>query len=121
MTALLFVIAAAQFCLIVHSCCGGALLARGRLRQRMLDWQSRRSGPERKEVDMNWNIVEGTWKQFNGQGKTQWSRLTHDHPDVIVGKPVELAAKIQEASPETECKTKEEIPPRRLVLRGALG
>src|ERR1700674_4439161 len=86
----------------------------------MLDWQSRRSGPERKEVDMNWDIVEGNWKQFKGQVKTQWSKLTHDHPDVIAGKRVELAAKIQEASPETECKMKEEIPPRRLVLRGAL-
>ena len=37
-----------------------------------------------------------------------------------VGKRVELVAKIQEASQETECKMKEEIPPRRLVLRGAL-
>jgi len=69
---------------------------------------------------MNWDIVEGNWKQFKGQVKAQWSKLTHDHPDVIVGKRVELAAKIQEASPETECKMKEEIPPRRLVLRGAL-
>ena len=86
----------------------------------MLDWQFRRSGPERKEFDMNWDIVEGNWKQFKGQVKTQRSKLTHDHPDVIVGKRVELAAKIQEASPEMEGTMKEEIPPRRLVLRGAL-
>jgi uncharacterized protein YjbJ (UPF0337 family) len=86
----------------------------------MLDWQFRRSGPERKEFDMNWDIVEGNWKQFKGQVKAQWSELTHDHRDVIVGKRVELATKTQEASPETECKMKEEIPPRRLVLRGAL-
>ena len=69
---------------------------------------------------MNWDIVEGNWKQFKGQVKAPWSKLTHDHHDVIVCKRVELAAKIQEASPETECKRKEEIPPRRLVLRGAL-
>ena len=49
---------------------------------------------------MNWDIVEGNWKQFKGQVKAQWSKLTHDHPDVIVGKRVELAAKIQEASPK---------------------
>jgi uncharacterized protein YjbJ (UPF0337 family) len=69
---------------------------------------------------MNWEIVEGNWKQFKRQVKAQWGKPIHDHFDVIVGKRVELAAKIQEASPETECKTKEEISPRRLVLRGAL-
>ena len=69
---------------------------------------------------MNRDIVEGNWKQFKGQVKAQWSKLTRDHPEVIVGKRVELAAKIQEASPETEYKRKAEIPPRRLVLRGAL-
>jgi uncharacterized protein YjbJ (UPF0337 family) len=69
---------------------------------------------------MNWDIVEGNWKQFKGLVNAQWSELTHDHRDVIVGKRVELAAKIQEALPETEYKMKEEISPRRLVLRGAL-
>jgi uncharacterized protein YjbJ (UPF0337 family) len=95
-------------------------LARGRLRRRMLAWQFRRSGPERKVFDMNWISLKATGSKFKVQVKAQWSRLTHDHPDVIVGKRVELAAKIQEASPETECKMKEENPPRRLVLRGAL-
>lgn len=69
---------------------------------------------------MNWDIVEGNWNRFKGPVKAQWSKLTHDHPDVIVGKRVELAAKIREASPETEGRMKEENPPRRLVLRGAL-
>jgi uncharacterized protein YjbJ (UPF0337 family) len=85
----------------------------------MLDWQCRRSGPERKEFDMNWDMVEDDWKQFKGQVKGQLSKLTHGHREGIVGKRVELAAKIQEASPETS-KMKGEIPPRRLVLRGAL-
>jgi uncharacterized protein YjbJ (UPF0337 family) len=86
----------------------------------MLDWQFRRSGPERKEFDMNSDIVEGNWKQFKGLVKAQWSEVTHDQRDVIVGKRGELAAKIQEASPQMEGTMKEEIPPRRLVLRGAL-
>jgi uncharacterized protein YjbJ (UPF0337 family) len=68
---------------------------------------------------MNWDIVKGNWKQFKGQVKAQRSTLTHDHPNVIVSKSVELVAKMQ-ASPETDCKMKEEIQPRRLVLRGAL-
>lgn len=69
---------------------------------------------------MNWDIVEGNWKQFKGNVKQQWGKLTDDHLDVIAGKRVELAGKIQEASPKGECVMKEEIPPRRAVLRGAL-
>lgn len=34
----------------------------------MLDWHFRQAGPERKECDMNWDVVEGNWKQFKGNG-----------------------------------------------------
>ncbi|HEX5804311.1 MAG TPA: CsbD family protein [Azospira sp.] len=46
---------------------------------------------------MNWNIVEGNWKQFQGKVKTQWGKLTDDQLDVIAGRRIELAGKIQEA------------------------
>lgn len=46
---------------------------------------------------MNWNIVEGNWKQFKGKVKTQWGKLTDDQLDVIAGRRIELAGKIQEA------------------------
>ena len=46
---------------------------------------------------MDWNIVEGNWKQFKGQVKTQWSKLTDDHLDVIAGKRDQLLGKIQES------------------------
>lgn len=45
---------------------------------------------------MNWDIVEGNWKQFKGKVKTQWGKLTDDQLDVIAGKRIELAGKIQE-------------------------
>ena len=45
---------------------------------------------------MNWDIVEGNWKQFKGKAKAQWGKLTDDQLDVIAGKRVELAGKIQE-------------------------
>ena len=51
---------------------------------------------------MNWNIVEGNWKQFQGKVKTQWGKLTDDQLDVIAGKRVELAGRIQEAYGITE-------------------
>lgn len=65
--------------------------------QRMVDWQFRQPGLELKESEMNWDIVEGNWKQFNGKVKAQWGKLTDDQLDVISGKRIELAGKIQEA------------------------
>jgi uncharacterized protein YjbJ (UPF0337 family) len=86
----------------------------------MLDWQFRQSGLERKELDMTWDIVEGNWKRFKGKVKAQWGKLPDDHLDVIAGKRVELVGKIQQASPKEVFMIREEIPPRRFVLRGAL-
>ena len=50
-----------------------------------------------QERDMNWDIVEGNWKQFRGKVKARWGNLTDDNLDVIAGKRTELAGKIQEA------------------------
>jgi len=46
---------------------------------------------------MNWDTVAGNWKQYQGKVKAQWGKLTNDQLDVIAGKRVELAGKIQEA------------------------
>ncbi|MBL8474588.1 MAG: CsbD family protein [Methyloversatilis sp.] len=46
---------------------------------------------------MNWDIAEGNWKQFKGKVKSQWGKLTDDQLDVIAGKRIELAGRIQEA------------------------
>ncbi|MCK7593059.1 CsbD family protein [Pseudomarimonas salicorniae] len=45
---------------------------------------------------MNWDIVKGNWKQFQGQVRAQWGKLTDDQLGVIDGRRVELAGKIQE-------------------------
>ena len=46
---------------------------------------------------MNWDIAKGNWKQFRGQVKAQWGKLTDDQIDVIDGRRIELAGRIQEA------------------------
>ncbi|MCP5228557.1 CsbD family protein [Accumulibacter sp.] len=46
---------------------------------------------------MNWDIVEGNWKQFKGRVKVQWGKLTDDQLDVIAGKRIDLAGRIQES------------------------
>ncbi len=45
---------------------------------------------------MNWDRIEGNWKQFKGQVKQQWGKLTDDDIDVIGGKREQLVGKIQE-------------------------
>ena len=45
---------------------------------------------------MNWDIVEGNWKQFKGKVKANWGRLTDDGLDVVAGRRDELVGKIQE-------------------------
>ena len=34
-----------------------------------------------KGYTMNWDIIEGDWKQFKGLVKQKWGRLTDDHLD----------------------------------------
>ena len=46
---------------------------------------------------MNWDRVEGNWRQVKGSVKEQWGKLTDDQLDVIAGKRGQLAGKIQEA------------------------
>jgi uncharacterized protein YjbJ (UPF0337 family) len=69
---------------------------------------------------MTWDTVEGHWNQLKGLVITQWNEIAHEHRDVIVGTHGALAGKIHKASPQTECTIRREVPPRRLVLRGAL-
>ena len=46
---------------------------------------------------MNWDVIEGNWKQYVGSIKEQWGKLTDDHLKAIAGKRDQLAGKIQEA------------------------
>jgi uncharacterized protein YjbJ (UPF0337 family) len=45
---------------------------------------------------MDWNRIEGNWKQFKGRAKEKWGRLTDDDLDVINGRQEQLEGKIQE-------------------------
>lgn len=45
---------------------------------------------------MNWEQVEGKWKQYKGQVKAKWGKLTDDDLDIIDGRRTELVGKIQE-------------------------
>ena len=45
---------------------------------------------------MDWNRVEGNWKQFKGKAKEKWGKLTDDDLAAINGKREQLEGKIQE-------------------------
>jgi uncharacterized protein YjbJ (UPF0337 family) len=45
---------------------------------------------------MNWDRIEGNWKQFRGKVQQQWAKLTNDDLDYVEGRRVELVGKIQE-------------------------
>lgn len=45
---------------------------------------------------MNWDRIEGNWKQLKGKVNEKWGKLTDDHLDVVAGKREQLAGKIQE-------------------------
>lgn len=45
---------------------------------------------------MNWDRIEGKWKQSVGKVKEKWGKLTDDDMDVIAGRKDQLVGKIQE-------------------------
>lgn len=45
---------------------------------------------------MNWDRINGNWKQTKGKVKEHWGKLTDDQLDVIAGRRDQLVGKIQE-------------------------
>jgi len=45
---------------------------------------------------MNWDKVSGDWKQFKGQLKQSWGKLTDDDLTYIEGSRDKMVGKIQE-------------------------
>ncbi|PQO46577.1 CsbD family protein [Blastopirellula marina] len=45
---------------------------------------------------MNWDTIKGNWKQFQGNVRKNWGKLTNDDMEVIAGHKDRLVGKIQE-------------------------
>jgi uncharacterized protein YjbJ (UPF0337 family) len=45
---------------------------------------------------MNWDQVEGGWKQIKGTLRSKWAKLTDDDVELIGGKKDTLLGKLQE-------------------------
>jgi uncharacterized protein YjbJ (UPF0337 family) len=48
-----------------------------------------------REIAMDWNRIEGNWKELKGKVKQAWGKLTDDDLDKIAGKREELEGQIQ--------------------------
>jgi uncharacterized protein YjbJ (UPF0337 family) len=45
---------------------------------------------------MNWDQIEGKWKQYKGKIREKWGLLTDDDLDAVHGKMEQLLGRIQE-------------------------
>jgi uncharacterized protein YjbJ (UPF0337 family) len=45
---------------------------------------------------MNWDQIEGKWKQFTGSAQEHWGKLTNDDLQTLTGQKDHLVGKIQE-------------------------
>jgi uncharacterized protein YjbJ (UPF0337 family) len=45
---------------------------------------------------MNWDQIEGKWKQVKGSVRQRWAKLTDDDLELIAGKRDEFAGRLQE-------------------------
>ena len=46
---------------------------------------------------MNWDQIEGNWKQFKGKVKEKWGQLTNDVLDQAAGKRDQIIGRLQAA------------------------
>ncbi len=58
---------------------------------------------------MNWDQVEGNWKQVKGALQAKWGELTDDELDVVAGDREALEGKIQERYGSAKEEVKKEL------------
>lgn len=58
---------------------------------------------------MNWDQIEGNWKQFKGEAQKQWGKLTDDELDQVEGSRQKLAGKIQAQYGKSKEEAEQEI------------
>lgn len=58
---------------------------------------------------MNWDQIEGNWKQYTGKFKEKWAKLTDDDLAAVAGKRTQLVGKLQERYGYEKEKAHEEL------------
>ncbi len=58
---------------------------------------------------MNWDTIEGNWKQWKGEAQKQWGKLTDDELDQAAGNREKLEGMIQERYGVAREEAKEQV------------
>jgi uncharacterized protein YjbJ (UPF0337 family) len=58
---------------------------------------------------MNWDRIEGNWKQYKGRAKQRWGKLTNDDLEVIDGNRIELEERLEETYGYDRDRAKKEV------------
>lgn len=58
---------------------------------------------------MDWDRIEGSWKQLSGKAKEQWGKLTDDDLASVNGKREQLEGVLQQRYGYAKDKAREEI------------
>ena len=58
---------------------------------------------------MNWDQIEGNWKQWKGEVRKNWGKLTDDELDQIEGNREKFEGKLQERYGIAKAEAKRQI------------
>jgi uncharacterized protein YjbJ (UPF0337 family) len=58
---------------------------------------------------MDMNVLKGKWKQFKGEAKNRWGKLSDDDLDQIDGDRMKLEGKLQEKYGHTKEQASQEV------------
>jgi uncharacterized protein YjbJ (UPF0337 family) len=70
---------------------------------------SRSHDQPEKELTMNWDRIQGDWKQFSGRVKEKWGKLTDDDLAKVNGKREQLEGFIQQRYGYAKDQVKQEV------------
>jgi uncharacterized protein YjbJ (UPF0337 family) len=80
----------------------------------------RETASRNKENKMNWDQIEGKWKQLAGSVQERWGKLTDDEVQMLTGQKDQLAGKIQERYGMTKAEAETQAEAWSRALKGTL-
>jgi uncharacterized protein YjbJ (UPF0337 family) len=57
--------------------------------------EHKKGGSQKQGKHMNWDLIEGIWKQMKGRIREKWGNLTDDDLEMIAGKRDQLIGRLQ--------------------------
>jgi uncharacterized protein YjbJ (UPF0337 family) len=58
---------------------------------------------------MNWDEIEGTWKQYKGKALEKWGDLTDDDYDRVAGKREQMVGLVQQKYGKAKADAEREV------------